>query len=617
VKIRFLILVFASVIGIALTAIFYIHPPIHFRQPLLLGVYIILHFWLVWRHRNLKFTPARMLVSCLLAFAWLYSSHTQALSKMPLSQWVIFIVTGLCISLSFYLLTEELQKPFSKPTKKVTPWWMLLYGLIPIIGWLPYFLAYYPGKMNADSFWQWAMAHRVTEYNDWHPILHTWMIQATTLVYDSPVSYTVFQMVVLSFSIAYSLYILHKMGMPIWLVLVIDLFYALNPVNGFLSITMWKDIPFAAAILFLTVFFAQIVNNSHWLKKRSNACYFVIVCFFAMNLRHNGIEVVVASLIILVLLAKEMRRRLLLLMIPIILLQVIFSGPIMHYFRVTKGQLNEALAIPSQQIAATYKHHGKFTPQLKTYFDQILPAQNWSKDYIPYTVNPVKWDHKYNQDVIYADFPKYLTNWADLLSLNPKLFIRSYLDHTAVIWQFSTPKGEIPYLDTQVDLQDYPSYRYIRVSQENWHTSFETMKKVTYSKYVRTLKQSFPGRKVPTFAQYQARVSKTIAHLKTQPKSEKLRKTMDKVFKHTRLNWKNYLVKGAIPFFLLLLGLMASISRFRIRGLAVFLPALFVILTLGIAIPATDFRYLYGFVLSVPFLLFYPKLTNRNLESDS
>jgi hypothetical protein len=615
VKVRFLFLVLASVIGIAMTAIFYLHPPIHFRQLILLVLYIILHFWLVWRHRHLNLSPARMLTSVILAFAWLYSSHTQSIRHISFSHWFIFILAGLGLSLSFYLLTEELKQPFSNPAKKVSPWWMLLYGIIPIAGWTPYFLAYYPAKMNADSFWQWAQAHRVTPWDAWHPILHTWMIQLTTLVYNSPASYIVFQILIVSAVIAYSLYSFQNLGMPFWLVLVIDLFYALNPVNGFLTITMWKDIPFAASILLLTVLLTKIVADNNWLKKRTHVVSLIIVSFFAMNLRTNGLEAVLASLIIMIIIIKELRRRLLFIMIPILILQFIFSGPLMSYFNVVKAPLNEALAVPSQQIAATYKYHGKFTPELKAYFDQILPAKNWSKNYIPYNVNRIKWDPKYNANVIYASFPKYLSNWASLFRLNPNIFVRAYMKQMAVIWQFSTPKKVLPYLVSPSTLQHYPFHVVIRSPKPSWHQSRSDQIKANYSVYAQSL--SSHGKKVPTFAEYQKRIKLTIDPLKTKPVSKKLKVTMDKLFNHTRHNWKNYFLKGAIPLFIMLLGLLASISRFKWRGLIVFLPAIFVILTMGMAMPATDFRYSYGFVLSVPFLFFYSKLRNRDLEDQT
>ncbi|HET6871888.1 MAG TPA: DUF6020 family protein, partial [Sporolactobacillaceae bacterium] len=478
-----------------------------------------------------------------------------------------------------------------------------------------YFLAYYPAKMNADSFWQWAMAHKVTPYNDWHPVLHTWMIQATMGIYNSPASYIILQIVIMALVISYALFSFQKLGLPLWLAIVIDLFYALNPVNGFLAITMWKDIPFSASILLLTVLLIKMANDHDWIKKRSHVIGFVIVCFFASNLRSNGFEVVLASLLITVALLKGVRRRLLFLMVPILVLQFTFIGPVMSYFSVIKPPLNEALAIPSQQIAATYKYHGKFTPQLRAYFDQILPAKKWRKDYIPYNVNPIKWDKHYNAEVITANFPHYLSNWASLMMLNPKIFVRAYMKQVAVIWQFTTPKGIKPYLVTPINLQQYPAYVKMRAPKYSIHLPYNKMVKASYEYNNQFLRSH--GRKALTFAEYQARLKQTFEPLKTTPASKQLRKTMDKLLNHTRFNWKNYFVKGAIPLFFMLLSLVAAISRYKRRGWMVYLPAIFVILTMAMAIPATDFRYSYGFAFSVPFLLIYPKLRNKNREENA
>lgn len=605
-----------SMIGIIVVAASYMKPPIHLRQYCVLVVYIVMHFWLVRRYRHEGRKTARIVWSLILAYLWVYSSHGQSLRTLGAMHWLLLMLTGVSIAFTLYLAISELRRPFEKSAEAPKRRWMLLYAAIPFIGWLPYFLAFYPGKMNADSFWQWAQAHHVTPYTAWHPIVHTWIIQLMSSIYNSPASYVILQMLILSFTIAYALYVLQSYGAPITLVVLLDLMYALNPANGFLSITVWKDIPFAAAILLLTVYFAKITVTPDWLTRPRNMVCFAITCLFAMTLRHNGPEAVIAALVVAILLLRALRRRLMVITIPVLLAYFIFNGPVLGAFNVVKYPLNEALGVPSQQIAATYKAHGKFTPELKSYFDRILPASNWAKDYVPWTVNPVKWDLAYNQNAIYASFSSYLKNWAKLFELNPKIFIRAYMGQTAVIWQFKSLNGMNPYLDTPTNLQDYPLYVRIRAPKVVATPSATPVSTIeeTYLAYVQYLKASFPNKPVPSYAQFQERIQQTIDPLQTKPVSKKLNHYMNDVFFATKLNWQNYFVKGTLAFFALLMSLVAAFMRFGRRGLVPYLPPLFALITFAVAIPATDFRYSFSYVLSASFLLFFGKF--KTADSD-
>lgn len=529
---------------------------------------------------------------------------------MNVWSWLEAIVTVCVIALSFYLTISELEQPFAKTARKPNRWWILVYGAIPFLTWMCYFLTYFPGKMTYDSFWQWDMAHGIKPYNNWHPILHTWLIQASTLIYNSPASYVSLQIIAVSCVVAYALFVLQRLGMPMPMVMFLDFVYAWNPVNGFYVITMWKDIPFATAILLLTVLFAKITQTEGlWLHRKRNLIILAIVSFLAMALRDNGPEVVVAALVVFILLFRAARSRMLLVSIPVVALYFIFNGPVLNYFHVIKNPLNQALAIPSQQIAATYQHNGKFTPALSAYFDSILPAKNWAKDYNPYTVDPIKHDPAYHSEVIQASFSKYLENWARLLALNPGTFIEAYLNQVAEIWQFHTAQGMDPYFDTGSELQQYPLGLKMMAPTQSETEPVNSMMKQAYRAYVKEMQTTFPGSAVPSYQQYRASAFRAVGPLQTKSKQPAWKPFFDKLYSGVTNTWKNYFTKGALPLFVLLLSLIASIRRFKSRGIIVFAPVLFVIITIAMAMPATDFRYCFSFVFSIPFLVFYGKLS--------
>ncbi|MBC1409145.1 hypothetical protein HB827_14540, partial [Listeria innocua] len=158
------------------------------------------------------------------------------------------------------------------------------------------------------SYFQWGMAHGIRQYSEWHPMLHTLWIQITSFIYNSPASYIFSQIVVVSLIVGYAIYTLVKMGARIWLGIVISIGYAIYPVAMIYSATAWKDFPFAAFILLFTVLILKTVQtNGEWLKNWWHFAAFILVAFICINLRNNGIMIVVASLVFLLIFMKNFR----------------------------------------------------------------------------------------------------------------------------------------------------------------------------------------------------------------------------------------------------------------------------------------------------------------------
>lgn len=602
-----------SLIGWVATSFFYRTQPGFGWQGVWLVLYVVLHlsFLPLLDQIFSKISFKRGVVSLILAGAWVVSSNTHAFSSMGPFMWLVTVVTLFMFALSLYCIIYWLEQPFSKKEKHQPKWWWgVIYGLVPAVVWFIYLLTYSPGKMTFDSFWQWAMAHHIMPYNSWHPVLHTWLIEATTWLFNSPASYSVVQIVLVSAIVGYALYNLQVFGVPTVWVILIDLVYALNPVNGFYAITMWKDIPFAAFILLLTVFFANIVfSKGVWLNKTSHMIALILVAFIAMNLRNNGTEVVIGALLLFMAFVKGTRRQMFFVTVPVLVLYFLFNGPLMNAFHVVKNPLNQALAIPSQQIAATYKTNGRFTPELKAYFNQILPEKNWVKDYNPYTVDPIKHDPMYDSTVINNSFSTYLKNWAKLLVLNPVTFVNAYLNQVAAIWQFQSSNQLVPYFTSGLDLQEYPISLKLMAPQNNFGNDTSKLMKAAYQNYVQQTTLASPKLPVMSFSKYQKAVDQTVAPLKTKSLLPHFRPVLDQVFFGIQSDqFKNYFLKGAIPLLMLLISLVAAVRRRGVKAIGIFLPACFVIITIAIAMPAPDFRYSFSFIFTVPFLFFIGKM---------
>lgn len=564
--------------------------------------------------------PDGWLPAVLLSTFWLASTGgvRDHLGSGPW-QVVAMVLAGAQMTLLVRLASEELHAwhPGSPGGGRR---WMLLYAGVPVLYWGTYLVAYFPGRMTFDSFWQWDMAHHVKQYNSWHPMLHTWMIEATSHVRDTPYTYIVLQVALAAAVIAYALWSLQSFGSPRWLTVALSVIYALYPASAFFSVTMWKDFPFAHLTLLTTAMFAWIVwTRGDWLRRPAAVVAFTVCCFLTMHIRSNGLPAILCALLLAVVFMRPVRLRLGLITGGLVVAHLAWSGFVLPQFHVLSPPATQALAIPTQQIGATYARGGVITPEVGAYFSRILPAERWRADYQPHSVNPIKHDLRYSDDVISASFPTYLANWARLLKDNPSTFVGAFLDQTASQWQY-TPDGVDAhvYVGTNIALQDFPVSTRMPQTRSADHPVGRT-----YPAAVKALYHDYnPNGCAPSEAScrptdrsdcfgeatcvppaaFATRVRTAQHPLATSSRSSGLKSAYDGLDRRLDTEWQGPFARGAIPLFLLLFALVLAVRREPLRAL-VFMPAVFVALSVAAGMPASDLRYAYGWIVSVPFLV--------------
>ncbi|WP_271001757.1 DUF6020 family protein [Listeria seeligeri] len=568
---------------------------------------IVLYFRQV---KNFQFQWSVSITAVILSLFWMASSYNGGpYGGNFLFNSIILIATFFAITAFVLLLIQELKTEYKIQNQNKPKWTLFaLFSLIPFFVWMMSFLAYFPAKMTFDSYFQWAMAHGVRQYSEWHPMLHTLWIQATSFIYNSPASYIFSQIVVVSLIVGYAIYTLVKMGASKWIGLAISIGYAIYPVAMIYSATAWKDFPFAAFILLFTVLILKIVqSNGQWLKNWWHFAAFILVAFICINLRNNGIMIVVVSLVVLLIFMKNYRLIIGGVLVGTLGLNFLFGFVMTNGLHAQSNPLNQALAIPSQQIGATFYNDGDFTPELKEYFTSILPEENWKKDYNPYTVDPIKHDAEYDATVIEDDFGLYLKNWFKLLTHNFGIYVEAYLDQIAVIWQFDSPDDYKVFFDTPADIQDtrYDVKAFAHYFPDG--LSEEEMNKLGYKKYEEEYK-SVTGKEAISYNEYKERIKDSIQPLISETKSASIKKIMDGIYMKTTQEWQNYLLKGAIPLLFLIIAIASVCFQSSKKRLLIFAPVIMAVITIAVAMPATDYRYCYSFVFTVPIVFFATKL---------
>jgi len=323
----------------------------------------------------------------------------------------------------------------------LSKWNILKYAIPPLAVWFLYLLAFFPAAMTFDSIDHWNQVH-TGNLNDWHPLMYTLFIMALTQIWDSPAIVAISQIIIISLIFGYCMLQFEKAGVKPFLLWIVSIIFAISPINGIYSITIWKDILYSTFILFFsTIIFNLVITNGVWLERKQNIWAFWIAAFGIVFLRHNGFPVFIAMLLILLIVFRQQWRPLLVASSSIIILYYVITGPVFHHLNVVPSDPNEALSIPTQQIARVISQDGKLTDEQAEYLNEILPLPLWKQYYHPYITNRIKFSKEYNRSAIFPDHvPTYLRTWIEVCLQNPQIVKEAFLKHTSLVWQMNEPE---------------------------------------------------------------------------------------------------------------------------------------------------------------------------------
>mgnify|MGYP001298345650 CR=1 FL=1 len=167
--------------------------------------------------------------------------------------------------------------------------------LISIIIWL----SIYPALMIVDSVYIWTMIDGLMPYNDIHPITYTIMLKLLTLVWNSPASIALVQILLTGLAIGFTGYSLQRIGLPLRYCWIAILLASLLPVTWLYSVTIIKDTFYTMSLLIFIDIIVLAVNDPNYILCSIKWYIFGGLAGLLVILsRHNGILTICGTLII-------------------------------------------------------------------------------------------------------------------------------------------------------------------------------------------------------------------------------------------------------------------------------------------------------------------------------
>ncbi len=357
-------------------------------------------------------------------------------------KWIGYVILIYAIITNIFEKLEKLElkqgefKCFSDNKKSFFAIW----GII-LIAWIPYFLNYYPGIISPDSFAQICEGLGRYTLSNHHPVFHTFIIKCAIALgnaikdYNLGVAiYSVFQMIFTSSIFSFAIYYMAKRKVDIRIRILTLIFFAFYPVNAIFSITMWKDVPFAAIILLFTIMVTEItINQKRFFESKYRIILLIINMFLAILFRNNGLYVVLLTIPCLFIVAKKYYKQLIIVTCAILAIYIIWTGTIFSILKIKKGSTREALSIPLQQFARVTKYHSDtLTEDEKWRIYKYLPSETLADDYNPKISDAVK--NQFDDNAFKEDKLGLVKLYIKLALKYPRATIESFLCNNYGYW---------------------------------------------------------------------------------------------------------------------------------------------------------------------------------------
>lgn len=341
-----------------------------------------------------------------------------------------------------------------------------------LIVFLPYMILSYPGiftcdtKIQIDNGYD-ALIRGKSELKNQHPVVHTLLLTAFTVLGNSFFSSTNIGLFLLSLlqagltmgAVAWTIrYLAECQVAPQWLAAVLAFFVFHPRIQNYLFLQV-KDVWYAAFLMFFMVEFHRVLTG-RYSKGRGWRKYLPLYLSMAGSFffRQDGIYVLFLSLLAAGIFRKDKRRFFFRLLAGTFLCSVLYQQCILPACHVTDQNARQLFSIPFQQTARYVRDAGDdVTEEEAEAIAAVLDYEHLGELYNPNLSDPVK--GTFNRDATIREIGNYLKAWGTMFFRHPDIYVQATMNN---LYGYFYPDGYT------TEMQDYEgSLKYMKISNEH------------------------------------------------------------------------------------------------------------------------------------------------------
>mgnify|MGYP000898272783 CR=1 FL=1 len=349
----------------------------------------------------------------------------------------LIIFLSVLISLAFLFLlffsltvpVPDFQSAAMRPAASIS--WLV--ALPMLISWTIWLLVYWPGIMSPDSMDQWGQSLSGA-FNDWHPAIYAILMRALNQIWQTPAVIGIVQIIALSLITAWGLRMLRRHGYPALVCWIMSLLFAITPLTGLLSITLWKDVPYGISLFALFLIVCEIVLSSGQQRRGVPQALGLAFALTGVVLyRHNGFPVALAAIAALLIFYPAVRKNTLAAALIAALLFLLIKYPLYESLAVNRTGMGGINQLYLHHISAHVEAQTPLKADQEDYLNELLPLEEWI--YYPCNVLSLKSSAGVDFDLMYSQPKKNLEIFLDLAMQAPMVNLRHMFEANRMIWQ--------------------------------------------------------------------------------------------------------------------------------------------------------------------------------------
>lgn len=356
-------------------------------------------------------------------------------------------VGGVCVA--FHIMVFALQHlpldlSLCKDRQKNCKWvFWCSFAVFVLIDCVNLFFIEYPGNLSWDPKLQIDQIYS-GEYTSSIPFWHTMAMKlGLTMGYqlfgnaNAALAFTNFcQVLLVSLCFSYAVMTLYEAKFPGWCVFLSFAVYGFMPYNIALSITLWKDVPFAHAMLLMAAAmlrcFRRIGRKQIW-----NYVVFALGGILMCLSRSNGLITFVFAIIFMVPFLWKYDRCLIKVIAVVLVVCLIISGPVLSLFPIVDASDSmEMLGIPIQQVARVIVAGCELTQEQVDLISKVISIDRIKELYSNWIVDPIKVEIRFggNVEIFQDNIGEFAKLWVQLGLKYPWEYVKAWIDQTKGYW---------------------------------------------------------------------------------------------------------------------------------------------------------------------------------------